>query len=67
MINWLKNLWRKWFVCKTGSYETELPMIMLRKEVSLAELKKRYPHRPAYDPSQDEERIMRGEEESYFD
>lgn len=63
MISWFKNLWRKWFGFKTGIYQSEWKdvqeVVTFNRRIEFI--------RPAYDPSQDEERIMRGEEESYFD
>lgn len=63
-MNFLKSLWRKLFGIKTGTYyssewqDVDMALAITRKVEII---------RPAYDPSQDEERIMRGEVESYFD
>lgn len=56
MINFFKSLYRKLFGIKAGSYDS--------RESSM---KFAYDPTFTYDPSQDENRIMSGEVETYFD
>jgi hypothetical protein len=49
---WFKSLWRKLFKVRTGVYESA-PMIA--QDATM------------YDPSEDPEKIMTGEIESYFE
>jgi hypothetical protein len=51
-LKYLIRLYRKWFGVKAGAYETEFLAMVFR---------------PAYDPSLDEDKVMKGEVESYFD
>ena len=57
MMNFLKSLYRKLFGIKTGAYETDY----------ILRLPKGFSVRPAYDPMTDENKIMNGEVESYFE
>lgn len=72
MINWFKNLFKK----KTGVYIVDREVLALtqserfdhlafRKKVG--EVTRAMLTRSAYDPSQDEDKILRGEVESYFE
>jgi hypothetical protein len=60
LINWLKNIWVKLFGYPTDSYYNL--DFDPEKNAKLTTLT-----RPAYDPALDEERVLRGETESYFD
>lgn len=55
-MNFLKSLWRKLFGVKTGSYDS-------------GESKVKFTYDPTftYDPQTDENKVMNGEVESYFD
>lgn len=66
-MNFLKRIWRKMFnstgVC--DSHDTDLRELSLR-----ASLTSQWPIKGpsfVYDPSTDEEKILRGEVESYFE
>jgi hypothetical protein len=72
-MTFLKSLWRKLFKRKTGSFDTDEqwsikveanlpPMNRAEKMKILSELMSY-----TYDPSQDPERVLRGEVESYFE
>lgn len=58
-MNFLKRVWRKLFGVKTGSYET-VHLLEHGTYIITSD-------RPAYDPSQDDEKILNGEVESYFE
>lgn len=68
-MNFLKSLYRKLFGIKTGSYETVITQGgQLQLWNMSGKIKPRIGiTRPAYDPSQDENKIMNGEVESYFE
>lgn len=60
-MNLFKRLWRKLFGVKTGAFDT------LHVEYWHKSQETQHFFRPAYDPFEDEEKIMKGEVESYFD
>lgn len=57
-MNFLKSLWRKLFPVHDKEGESLLEAYQAPRFMTV---------RPAYDPSEDEHRIMSGEVESYFD
>jgi hypothetical protein len=73
-MNFLKSLWRKLFGVKTGAYQTilvdrealRIGSDLDKKKITDA-VNKMLSSRSAYDPSEDPEKIMTGEVESYFD
>lgn len=71
-MNWIKRLWRKLFEVKTGAHATvvDRESIALAKRSDPKKVKlavDKMLRRPAYDPSEDPEKVMSGEIESYFD
>ena len=76
-MNFLKSLWRKLFGVKTGAYSSDqIDRALARKWVVMGNkepenydpvMRELLKIRPAYDPHQDEHKIMSGEIESYFD
>jgi hypothetical protein len=73
LISFLKRIWRKLFGVKTGAYSSDKALVeeywhrdgtrKIRVEggewINL--------NRKAYDPSEDQHKVMTGEMESYFD
>jgi hypothetical protein len=71
LINFFKNIWRRLFGVKTGSYETFMIQEYWHRQPDGS--KKTWikigdgEFQRTYDPSEDEHKKMNGEVESYFD
>ena len=66
MTSFLKSLYRKLFGIKTGAYDYMDEIYIPIGYESNGEYRERH-NRKAYDPSTDENKIMNGEVESYFE
>lgn len=67
-MNFLKSIWRKLFGVKTGVYTCEAFEPQENSWAGSAIVAgSSYGARKAYDPSQDENKLMNGESESYFE
>lgn len=58
-MNFLKSLWCKLFPVKTGVYNSRIETVSTGHPLMMS--------RDAYDPHEDEMKIMNGEVESYFE
>lgn len=66
-MNFFKRIWRKMLGIKTGAYTNEEIVERIEHAVANKDKLRLIGSRPAYDPSTDEQKILLGEVESYFD